>query len=162
MNPITIAQFFKAICIGIFKHLLAVKSNHRGFLGLVSIYFRTVETNGHGILHLYCFIWLCEAHHQSEIREQLYFDLVYAEKMVEFIDNIIQYSIDSTLQGKPLSQETPSTSLDRNNKNFVLKLYRDSTFIITRCQLHSSTHNVTCFKHSATAIEQCQFHFLRP
>lgn len=46
INLVAIAQFFKAIYIGIFKSFLAIKSIKADFLEPVSIYFETVETNG--------------------------------------------------------------------------------------------------------------------
>lgn len=46
INLVAIAQFFKAICTGIFKRLCVVGSTKDGLFGLVSTYFSIVETNG--------------------------------------------------------------------------------------------------------------------
>ena len=97
INPIAVAQFFETICTDIIEHLLAAGSKDSGILGLVSTYFGTIETNGHGILHLYCLIWLCRAFYLSKICNRLCFDTEYAAKMVEFVDNIIKCFIISTI-----------------------------------------------------------------
>ncbi len=92
-----VAQFFEAICTEIFEYLLAVRSDLGGFLGLVSTYFETIETNGRERFHLYYLVWLQGTFHISKICDQLCFDLTYNERIVEFIDNIIRYSIAFTL-----------------------------------------------------------------
>ncbi len=53
MNSVAVAQFFKATCTGIFKCLLAAGFMRGGLIGPVSTYYRTVERNGQGMLHLY-------------------------------------------------------------------------------------------------------------
>ena len=58
MNPVAVAQFFEATCSAIFENLLHHGSTNSGLLGPVSTYFGTVETNGRGILHLHCLVWL--------------------------------------------------------------------------------------------------------
>ena len=58
MNPVAIATFFDETCKAIFDHLLAAGSSEGGLFGPVSTYFGTVETNGRGMLHLHCLVWL--------------------------------------------------------------------------------------------------------
>ncbi|WP_375449088.1 hypothetical protein [uncultured Nostoc sp.] len=65
MNPVAVARFFEATCRGIFEHLLAAGSKDGWLLGPVSTYFGTVETNGRGMLHLHCLVWLRGAFHIS-------------------------------------------------------------------------------------------------
>ena len=132
MNPIAVAQFFETICTGIFEHLLAAGSKDGGLLGPVSTYFGTVETNGRGMLHLHCLIWLSGSFHLSEIRNQLCSDTEYVAKMVEFVDNIIKCSIISTIQPKTLSQEAPRVSLDETDDEFSQKLKQDSNAIAAK------------------------------
>ena len=162
MNPIVVAQFFETICTGIFEHLLAAGSKDGGLLGPVSTYFGTVETNGRGMLHLHCLVWLRGAFHLSEIRNRLCSDTEYAAKMVEFVDNIIKCSIISTIQPETLLQEAPRASLDETDEEFSQKLEQDSNAIAAKSHLHSSTHNATCFKYGAAASGQCRFNFPRP
>lgn len=56
INLLVLAQFFKTIYTGIFKYLLIIRSIKRGLLGIVSIYFGTLETNGQGMLYLHCLV----------------------------------------------------------------------------------------------------------
>lgn len=58
INPVTIATFFDKICKAIFDYLLTAEFREGGFFGPVSTYFGTIETNGRGMLHLHCLIWL--------------------------------------------------------------------------------------------------------
>jgi len=58
MNPVAIAQFFHQVCTGVFDALLGTGTGRIGILGQVSNYFGVVETNGRGMLHLHCLIWL--------------------------------------------------------------------------------------------------------
>lgn len=56
INPVTVAQFFSAICKGIFEYLLVVKTDHKGLFGSVLTYFDTVKTNNQDMLHLHCLV----------------------------------------------------------------------------------------------------------
>ena len=71
MNPVAVTRFFEAICRSIFEYLLAAGYKDGGFFGPVSTYFGTVETNGRGMLHLYCLVWLRDAFHISQLRNWL-------------------------------------------------------------------------------------------
>ena len=63
MNPVAVAQFFQSICSAIFEHLLQDSPANPGLFGPVSTYFGTVETNGRGMLHLHCLVWLKRLYH---------------------------------------------------------------------------------------------------
>ncbi len=118
LNPVAVAPFFEAIYIAIFEHLLASGSNNDGLLGTLSTYFGKVETNGRGILHLHCIVWLCGAFCLSEIGNRLCSGLEYAARLVNFINNIIRYSLNSAVQPKTLSWEAPSALLDKTDDDF--------------------------------------------
>lgn len=45
----------------------------------VSTYFGTVETNGRGMLHLHCLVWLRGAYPMSELRQKMCSDLASAK-----------------------------------------------------------------------------------
>ena len=82
MNPVAVAQFFAATCRGIFEHLLAAGFEDGGLFGPVSTYFGTVETNGRGMLHLHCLVWLRGVFHISKLRNQLRSDPAYTTRMI--------------------------------------------------------------------------------
>lgn len=89
LNLVVVVQFFKISYIGIFKYLLNVGSNNDSLSGLVLIYFRTIKSNNLNIFHLYYFVWSHKAFHLFKIHGQIYFNLIYTEKKVHFINNII-------------------------------------------------------------------------
>ncbi len=149
MNPVAVAQFFEATCTGIFKRLLAAGSTEGGLLGPVSIYYGTVETNGRGMLHLHCLVWLRGVFHLAELRSRLQSDPQYAADIVKFIDSIICCSM-------------ADISLNETDEEFALKLYKDSNAIASKTQVHSFSHNATCFKYKAAISGKCRFDFPRP
>lgn len=56
INLVAVAQFFEAICIGIFKHCFATRSIENSLLELVSTYFNIIKTNDQEMLHLHYFV----------------------------------------------------------------------------------------------------------
>lgn len=71
MNLVAVAHFFEATYCDIFQHLLATGSEDEGLFDPISTYFGTVETNGRGMLDLYCLVWLHGVLHISQLRDQL-------------------------------------------------------------------------------------------
>lgn len=89
-SQIAVAQFFEATCSAIFNNLLHANSLDGGLFGPISTYFGTLETNGRGMLHLHCLVWLKGAFHLSKLRQRLLSDPEYTDRVVEFIDQIIK------------------------------------------------------------------------
>ncbi len=162
MNPVAAAYFFEAMCRSIFEHLLAAGSKNGGLLSPISTYFGTVETNGRGILHLHCLVWLCDAFYITQLREQLQADSEYTAHVVEFLDRIIKCSIIPEDEAHAPQSDAPSAFLDDSNSSFVLKLDVDTNVVVRKCQMHLSTHNATCYQYSAAATGQCRFDFPCP
>lgn len=82
--------------------------------------------------------------------------------MVKFIKNIIYYSMADILMAEKTSQKALSASLDKTDKKFILKLYRDSNAIASRTPVHFFLHNTTYFKYETAMTRKCQFDFSRP
>lgn len=57
------------------------------------------------------------------------------------------------------SQEVLLAGLDKTDKKFTLKLYRDSNAIISKTPIYSFLHNTTCFKYETAMTRKCQFDF---
>lgn len=53
----------------------------------------------------------------------------------------------NVLEYKKIRQEASSTSLDKTDIKFALKLYKDNNSIASTTQIYLSLHNVTCFKY---------------
>jgi hypothetical protein len=58
MNPAAIAVFFDKVCTSVLEALICPREDNIGIFGEVSTYFGAVETNGRGMLHLHCLVWL--------------------------------------------------------------------------------------------------------
>lgn len=69
--------------------------------------------------------------------------------MMNFIDTLICCLMTNILVFKNMYQKAPSTKLNKSDKEFTLKLYKDSNFVAFKMQIHFSLHNVTCFKYGA-------------
>jgi hypothetical protein len=50
--------FFDKVCTGVLEALICPGEDKMGIFGEVSTYFGAVETNGRGMLHLHCLVWL--------------------------------------------------------------------------------------------------------
>jgi hypothetical protein len=58
LDLVTITRFFHSTCKAILDGLLWGKSGELSMLGDILNYFGVVESNGHGMLHLYTLIWV--------------------------------------------------------------------------------------------------------
>lgn len=75
--------------------------------------------------------------------------------MVKYINNIICCSMIDVPIAEIMSQKAPSVSLDKINKKYALKLYKDSNAIASRTQVHSFLYNITCFKYKIAINRKC-------
>ena len=162
MNPIAVAQFFEATCSAIFDYLLHHGSTGLGLLGPVSTYFGTVETNRRGMLHLHCLVWLDGFFYLSAFWKRLLSEPGYKARMAEYLDCIMKCCIVPNAGADKDNSEAPSASLDETDDIFAAKLAIDSNCIASKCQMHSTSHNATCFKYGSAAAKKCRFNFLRP
>lgn len=67
--------------------------------------------------------------------------------MIKFVNQKICCLITDILVHEKTSCKALSTSLDKTNKKFALKLYKDNNTIIFKIQIYFFSHNVTCFKY---------------
>ncbi len=175
MNPVAVTKFFEATCTGIFKHLLAAGFTGGGLLEPVSTYYGIVETNGRRMLHLHSLVWLRGGFHLADLHSRLQSDPQYATDMLQFIDTINSCSLADKLSSEnieqevsaadmlsPVSRKAPSASLNETNVEFALALYRDSNAVVSKTQVHSSSHNATYFKYGAAVSGKCWFDFRHP
>lgn len=58
INLVTIATIFDETYKAIFDHLFATRFSKGRFFGPISIYFKTVKTNGRSILYFHYLVWL--------------------------------------------------------------------------------------------------------
>lgn len=75
--------------------------------------------------------------------------------MIAFIDHIIKCSIDAAAREHKIMMEVPSASLHKSDSKFAFKLHQDSNAVASKYQMHSKTHNATCFKYGTKTTGQC-------
>ena len=166
MNPVAIATFFDETCKAIFDHLLAAGSSEDRLFGPMSTYFGTVETNGRGMLHLHCLVWLKGMTNISNFRQRMRGDPDYLSRLIRFLDHIIKASLSvppsdtSATQNACPTKFTPfSTTLDVDA--FRATLDADSNKTASKVQMHSTSHNASCYKYGKSG-SKCRFNFPRP
>lgn len=99
------------------------------------------------MLYLHYLVWLHRVFYLAKLHICLLSNPQYAADIVNFIDTIICYSIADVLSlkvksqktllidiflSKNISHEAPSASLNKNSKEFALKLYKDSNAVASK------------------------------
>lgn len=97
MYPVSATQFFYETCNAVFRGLMQVESDKPGILGKVSNYFGVIETNGRGMQHLHALIWLQGNLDFHNLRERVENDPSFAQRLISFIESIIQESLDHNI-----------------------------------------------------------------
>lgn len=111
MNPIAIAKFFNIICDAIFMSLCGASQMAGGFFGLILNYFATVKTNSHGMLHLYCLMWLKGVSHLATLQSLIQSNVKFRQPFLLFLEYIIKYSASKN----PYTQTLYRIDPDANN-----------------------------------------------
>lgn len=75
--------------------------------------------------------------------------------MVKIFDNIICYLIADILLIKKIKKQTLSVSLNKIDKDFAFKLYKNSNVVAFKIQIHFFLYNATCFKYKTATIKKC-------
>src|SRR5436309_10702404 len=162
MNPAAIAVFFHKVCTGILEALVSPGEGEIGIFGEVSTYFGVVETNGRGMLHLHCLVWLAGNLDFFDLREKMLNDAEFASQMIDHLDSIISECIDACeSENSPSPTSMPSQDFE-SDQDYVHALRRYGNEVASKRQIHSGNHNSTCFKYSKKGAWKCRFNFPRP
>jgi len=163
MNPAAIAVFFDKVCTGVLEALIRPAGGETGILGEVSTYFGAVETNGRGMLHLHCLVWLAGNLDFFDLRSKMLNDPEFARQMVDYLDSVIAEHIDPCENdGRSSEMSIPATSDFQNVQEYVDSLHGYGNAVASKRQIHSPRHNSTCFKYNKKGTRECRFHFPRP
>src|SRR6202046_1238860 len=163
MNPAAIAVFFDKVCTGVLEALIRPAGGETGILGEVSTYFGAVETNGRGMLHLHCLVWLAGNLGFFDFRSKMLNDPEVARQMVDYLDSVIAEHIDPCENdGRSSEMSIPATSDFQNVQEYVDSLHGYGNAVASKRQIHSPRHNSTCFKYNKKGTRECRFHFPRP
>ena len=163
MNPAAVAVFFDKVCTAVLEALINPRDGDMGILGDVSTYFGVVESNGRGMLHLHGFVWLTGNVDFLNLREKILDDPAFSREMIEYLDSIISECID------PCESEDGSDHMSRPStqdfdceEDYMNALRSYGNAVASKQQMHSKSHNSTCFKYSKKGTRQCRFNFPRP
>jgi Helitron helicase-like domain at N-terminus len=163
MNPAAIAVFFDKVCTGVLEALIKPAGGEIGILGEVSTYFGAVETNGRGMLHLHCLVWLVGNLDFFDLRSKMLDDPEFASQMIDYLDSVIFERIDPDPRDDKTDQMSiPSTSDFENDREYVDALHSYGNAVASKRQIHSKNHNSTCFKYCKKGARKCRFYFPRP
>ena len=163
MNPAAIAVFFHKVCTGVLEALISPAEGEIGIFGEVSTYFGVVETNGRGMLYLHCLIWLVGNLDFFDLRGKLLNDPEFARQMIDYLESIISEHIDAYETDERSDPMSFSSTQDfETDEAYVDALQRYGNEVASKRQMHSESHNSTCFKYSKKGIRECRFYFPRP
>jgi len=88
-NPVAGARFFKLMVELFIKHVLGVKTNHKGLYSNTAGYYGTVEQQGQLTLHLHMLLWIKNALSPQEIRDRLLDPSSdFQKKMIEYLESV--------------------------------------------------------------------------
>jgi PIF1-like helicase/Helitron helicase-like domain at N-terminus len=163
MNPAAIAVFFNKVCTGVLEALISPGEGRVGIFGEVSTYFGVVETNGRGMLHLHCLVWLAGNLDFFNLRGKMLNDPDFASEMVDFLDSIISEHIDPIEnEASPVEASLPLTGDFEGDDEYANALHSYANVVASKRQMHSKNHNSTCYKYNKKGTRQCRFFFPRP
>jgi len=148
-NPVVVAEFFYLTMKAFFTAFLRTRTGVSGILGEVSHYAGVVETNGRGMLHLHGFIWLTGNIDFPMLRQKLLSDPEFKGRVVEYLQSIINESVDEDAARAYSSQhlnETPGTDiLGQDDKDWAECMNNHGNCVAYKKNMHS--HTSSCYKY---------------
>ncbi len=147
MNSVAVATFLYETCKDIFNYLLRMESSNRGLFGPVSAYFGTVETNGRGMLHLHCLVWLKRMASFSDLCRKIADKDGFKIRLLSFLDQVIRYKLIPIDTNQISPEVGPSVLAIPDASVFASQLKDDANLVTSQVQMHFRTHNATCFKY---------------
>ncbi|HEX3642076.1 MAG TPA: hypothetical protein VHV10_12365, partial [Ktedonobacteraceae bacterium] len=118
-------------------------------LGEVSHYAGVVETNGRGMLHQHGFIWLTGNLDFPMLRQKLLSNPEFKSRVVEYLQSIINESVDEDAARAYSSQhpnETPRTDISgQSDKDWAECMKNHGNFVAYNKNMHS--HTSSCYKY---------------
>jgi hypothetical protein len=164
-NPVAVAQFFHTTCKAILDGLLGSKPGETRILSDISNYFRVVESNGHGMLHLHALVWAQGNLDFVHLHDRILTDGLFATHMIQYLESVVRHSIHCIDPDDPemsISRTTPSANGPKSDTEFLQKLSQDVNHVASLKQLHSKHHSATCFKYHHQNSGKATCHFGMP
>lgn len=133
---VVVAIFFYETSRDIFNHRLRVESINGGSFGLVSAYFGTVKTNGRGILHLHCLIWLTKMFSLFDLPRIIIDENRFKTQLLLFLNQVIRHELTFIVTNWVLPKIKPLISA--TNDAFVIALHFEDNInlVASQVQIH--------------------------
>ena len=148
-NPVVVAEFFHLTMKAFFTAFLRTRTGECGILGEVSHYAGVVETNGRGMLHQHGFIWLTGNLDFPMLRQKLLSNPEFKSRVVEYLQSIINESVDEDAARAYSSQhpnETLRTDISgQSDKDWAECMKNHGNFVAYNKNMHS--HTSSCYKY---------------
>ncbi len=134
MNSVAVATFFHETCRGIFEYLLRARFSNGGLFGLVLTYFETVETNGQGMLHLHCLVWLKRMSSFSDLQRKIVDGDGFKARLLSFLNQVIRCELTPVDTDKVLLEVGPSAATIGKDKasSFTSWLKDDANLVASQ------------------------------
>ena len=162
MNLVSMAKFFYIIFKGFFVSLLVASKVKKGLLEQILNYFAIVETNGRGIVHLYCFVWLKGASYLATLRSQVQDNHEFCQKLLSFFKHVIKCFVCSDCYSEILHHICFDANNSMSKSQFAILLKYDSKFVACKVQIYFLSYNPTCYKYNIRKSKVCRFDFPQP
>lgn len=160
-NPVSIAKFFSDTCQSIFEKLIGANPDDTvGILGPMRAHYGVVESNGRGMLHVHCFVWVDGGYKLPELWETLNnkTQIDNHTKIIQYLESVIKEHIDQpedTVQNSIFK----ANFLDSTRINMISELdfKQWAAEIANEFQRHLQTHTPSCRKGGV----ECRYSFPR-
>ena len=150
-NPYCAAEFFHQIVSAFFKYLIAVFGNVKNYYGVV-------EAQARGTLHIHFLVWIHGVRSLSDLVQRLQVEefktqfLAYANKIVR-ARTIRHPKIPDDQKQNEKEERKPPPDPEKATKK---QLHDTCGILVDSSQMHSRTHNPTCFKKNSKV---CRFRY---
>jgi helitron helicase-like protein len=151
-NPAAVAEFFHYLCEAFFSNLLRSGSDILGIFGDVSAHYGVVETNGRGMFHIHCLIWL-----GGDFSD-------FARRLITFLESIITNTMKnaSTDYQPLLYQNVPDFTAATSDDDFYRQLLTDTVWQplyrkqVSIAFLKPQCHAVLSMEIRANVVLECR------
>ena len=137
IHLIAVTTFFNETCKSIFNYLLKARFSNSGLSGLVLVYFRTIETNSRGMLHLHYLVWLKEMSSFFDFHKRIIDKDRFKTCLLSFLDQVIRCELILVDINQVLPKVGSSASAIENAFVFTLQFQNDVNLVAFQVQMHS-------------------------
>ncbi len=100
--------------------------------------------------------------HLATLRTQVQSNNEFCQKLLSFLEHIIKCSASQNPYLQTLDQACPNANDPITIPKFGDLLKSDSKAVAQKVQMHSPSHNSTCYKYNIRKSKVCRFDFSRP